>query len=200
MYRAAFEDIRTILSNIMTEVYTLNTGTPGVETSRLNFQHNVFLKMTGTLLPPHIMDSLTAPDLKIADVACGTAVWLKALAAQFPPTATLHGFDMFTANFPEKSSLPANAQLFPQNALEPFPEACLGAYDLVHVRLLMYAFKSDEWVTAIRNLMTILKPGGWLIWEETGYTSWVTMPPSRAWYAALEKDMEFAIKSGRDVK
>jgi SAM-dependent methyltransferase len=156
--------------------------------------------MTGTLLPPLISDSLTAPDLKIADVACGTAVWLNSLASQFPQTTQLHGFDMFTANFPKESSLPANVRLFTQNSLEPFPEKCMGAYDVVHVRLLMYAFRSDEWIIAIRNLMTILKPGGWLIWEESGYASCVTLPPSRAWYAALEKDMEFATKVGRDLR
>jgi ubiquinone/menaquinone biosynthesis C-methylase UbiE len=171
-----------------------------VETSRLDYQHDVFLKMTSTLLPHHISDSLTAPALKVADVACGTAVWLKTLASQLPQTATLHGFDMFTSNFPKESSLPASIQLFHQNALKPFPETCLGAYDLVHVRLLMYAFKADEWIAAVKNLTTLLKPGGWLMWEETGYTSWVTLPPSKAWYAALEKDMEFAIKSGRDLR
>jgi SAM-dependent methyltransferase len=186
----------------MTEIYTLNTGAPGAETSRLDFQHHFFLKMSSTLLPSQISESLrtTTEPLKVADVACGTAIWLKALATELPQSTELHGFDIYPANFPPLSTLPDNVQLHAQSTLDPFLEEFHGKFDLVHVRLLMYSLKKDEWITAIKNLTTILKPGGWLFWEESGYTSWVTLPPSKAFYKWVERELEYAKKVGRDLR
>jgi len=156
----------------MPSVYTLNTGAPGKETSRLDFQHGVFLKMTGTLLPPDISVSISSSsNIHVADLACGTAIWLKSLTPQLPPTAQLHGFDMSTHKFPAPSTLPANFHLHTHNVLDPFTEQYLGVFDVAHVRLLMYGLKKEEWILAVKNVMTILKPGGWLFWEETGYQS-----------------------------
>jgi hypothetical protein len=53
--------------------------------------------------------------------------------------------------------------------LLPFPDAELAQYDVVHARLLIYALKSAEWVKVTSNLSTLLKPGGYLFWEDTNY-------------------------------
>jgi hypothetical protein len=45
---------------------------------------------------------------------------------------------------------------------------------------MMYALKKDQWEAMAWNLRILLKPGGWLLWEETGYTSWVSLPLSKA--------------------
>ncbi|EMR64984.1 hypothetical protein UCREL1_8049 [Eutypa lata UCREL1] len=44
-------------------------------------------------------------------------------------------------------------------------------YDLVHVRLLVAAMLPDEWEPAVRNLVQLLKPGGFLQWEECDFVS-----------------------------
>jgi hypothetical protein len=156
--------------------------------------------MTDTLLPASISKHLsTIPSPRIADVATGTAVWLNAVSKTLPPTAQLDGYDFDTSKFPPASALPANVNLSFGNVLEPFPAELLGTYDLVHVRLLMYGLQSHEWEIAARNLAALVKPEGYLLWEETGYTSWVTLPPSKAWYELLDYDIRFAMESGRDV-
>ena len=36
----------------------------------------------------------------------------------------------------------------------------------MHLRLLVCAMEKEDWVTAVSNIRTILKPGGWIQWEE----------------------------------
>lgn len=181
------------------EIYTLNHSAvgPRYEEDRLNFQHNVFLRMThGNLVPTKIAAALPIRP-RIADVATGTGIWLNELSKQLPQ-AQLEGFDIA----PDSSRATANnvkLHEYSQDVLEPFHEDLIGKFDLVHVRLLMFGLKADAWTEAFKNVSTLLKPGGWVHWEETGYISWVTIPPSQAWYNLLACDMEFAIRSGRDI-
>ncbi|PKS09839.1 hypothetical protein jhhlp_004462 [Lomentospora prolificans] len=182
------------------DTYLLGDGPAPNETARLDFQHSWFRKLTRNLLPKPISDYLsTVPSPKIADIGTGTGIWLVDLWSQLPPTSVLHGFDIDTAKFPSPDRLPANVKLQQANTLKPFAEERLGAYDLVHVRLLMYGLKKDEWEIVARNLLTLLKPGGWILWEETGYISWVSLPPSRALSEILDYDIRFAQQVGRDI-
>jgi len=187
---------------VQSEIYTLNNSGIGAtaEEDRLNFQHNVFLRMTkGHLLPTHIEASLPAA-ARIADIATGTGTWLAAAAARWP-AARLDGFDMTPEHFPPAAALPPAVTLHPhsQNVLEPFPAEFAGAFDVAHVRLLMYGLKAAEWDRAFANVVALLKPGGWLLWEETGYVSWVSIPPSRAMFEFLSIDVEWARRAGRDL-
>jgi len=151
------------------------------------------LKLTETLLPPEITEYLAGiENPKIADVATGTGVWLKALSPIYP-TATLHGYDFDITKFPKedtegysKSSILSFADIL---NLDSFPKGSLGSYDLVHIRLIMYGLKAEQWDIAAKNVEALLKPGGWVFWEETGYTSWVLLPPTRSWYRFLKTDV-----------
>jgi hypothetical protein len=49
----------------------------------------------------------------------------------------------------------------------PFPESEIGSYDIVAVRFVSVAATRKEWILAVKNLMTLLKPGGWLQWIES---------------------------------
>lgn len=183
-------------------IYPLNNTGAGedAEEKRLNFQHNVFLRMTeNELIPAHI--SAMLPDRpRVADIATGTATWLRELAGRLP-NAQLEGFDMTDLHYPPPSKLPANITLHKhsQNVLEPFPTEFQGKFDVVHVRLLLFALKANEWDRAVANASTLLRPGGWLHWEETGYTSWVSIPPSRAFHDFLTLDLKFAKSMGRSL-
>ena len=71
--------------------YTLNipSNTP-VELQRLERNHwELWLPLfNGTLLPPHILDQLSASSTAcVADVGTGTGVWLVSLASELPNTA-----------------------------------------------------------------------------------------------------------------
>jgi SAM-dependent methyltransferase len=183
-----------------TSTYILNNGPASRESTRLDLQHVFFSELTGELLPRSILDHLSMlSSPRIADIGTGTGAWLLELATRLPLTSQLDGFDIDTEKYPTRQELPDNVSLEFGNALEPFPEKHCGSYDFVHVRLMMYALKKDQWEAVARNLKTLLKPGGWLLWEETGYTSWVSLPPSKAINAILDFDIRFAKKAGRDI-
>lgn len=184
-------------------IYTLNNGAKGVEEDRLEFQHRVvFTPCTGGLLPANIRSHLEAqgPSAAVADVGTGIGIWLKDLAQELHPSAQLDGFDFDTTKFPDEAQLPANVKLHFQNVLEPVPNAYRGRYDVVHVRLLMFALKREQWVEAARNLLEMLKPGGWLLWDELSFTSWVALPMTKRFGDWMSLETRFGESVGRDSK
>lgn len=150
-------------------VYFLNAGAAEAERERLNKQHRLFDDiMNNELLPPHITSALsTSPEPpKILEIATGTAVWLTELAKTLPADAELVGLDYDTSKFPP--SLPSNITLRQANMYEPFPSDLLGKFDVVNVRLIIFALKVGQGTDLVKNLMTLLRPGGYIVWAETG--------------------------------
>lgn len=136
----------------------------------------------GTPIHPSIP---TANIRSIADAATGTGIWLvdaaQTLHNHHPRhTLSLHGFDISPAQFPF-SSLKAQRheiQLTVQDILQPFPQEHRGRYDLVHVRLLVGALKEVDYPRAVRNLYDLLKPGGYLQWDDCDTTAFCTDDPT----------------------
>ncbi|KAF5989901.1 putative methyltransferase domain-containing protein [Fusarium bulbicola] len=185
----------------MASIYTLDHGDANKERQRLDFQHGFSKAMTRGDLPPVIwqhLNSLPAP--KVADADTGTGIFLKELAPKLPTEAQLDGFDIDTSKFHDLVSLPANVKLHYGNVLEPFPKECLGRYDLVHVKLLYASLKKYEWLQAVKNLKTLLKPDGYLFWSETGAYGYASNPYSATLHEWKRIESVAAIKLGRDPK
>ncbi|RBR13195.1 hypothetical protein FVER53590_09875 [Fusarium verticillioides] len=185
----------------MPPIYTLNHGDADKERQRLDFQHCIFKTLTRGDLPTVIwqhLKSLPAP--KVADANTGTGIYLKELAPKLPKEAQLDGFDIDTRKFHDPSSLPANVKLQYGNVLEPFTKEYLGTYDLVHVKLLYAALKKDEWLQAVKNLKTLLKPDGFLFWCEIGAYGYASNPYSAALHDWKRIESAAAVKFGRDPK
>ncbi|KAI0903410.1 hypothetical protein F4823DRAFT_618674 [Ustulina deusta] len=180
-------------------VYFLNAGAAKLEHDRLNRQHRLFDDMMqNDLLPPHIASSLSTSSTppKILEIATGTAVWLSEIAKTLPPDAELVGLDYDTSKFP--SSLAPNITLRQANMYEPFPSDLLGKFDVVNVRLIVFALKEGQGTELVTNLMTLLKPGGYIVWAETSPLLSSAEPPSLAWFKFQEVNWRFANKVGRD--
>jgi SAM-dependent methyltransferase len=181
-------------------LYTLNHQIP-VETNRLDQNHyNLYLKLQGgNVIPPHIKEHLARTDSpRVADVGTGTGVFLRSLASELPPTAHFDGFDPDTLKFPDPSTLPKNVKLHYGDALAPFPDELIGSYDLVHLRLQFFSWEKDGWPKVVKNMMTLLKPGGWLLWFEGGWHGWTTIPPSKAFHEYLRLEIGRTMKMGRE--
>ncbi|KAI9155766.1 N-methyltransferase tcpN [Paramyrothecium foliicola] len=130
-------------------VYNLNYDWD-YEIKRLKTQHNFMRAMTLVDFPPPVYDyikDMEAP--KIADVATGTGIWATELAAKLPSAAIIEGFDFDMTKFPEAESLPPNVTLKFGDIFKPFPQEVLGKYDVVHVRLLVFALKKDQWLSVV---------------------------------------------------
>ncbi|KAJ6119067.1 hypothetical protein N7471_013018 [Penicillium samsonianum] len=142
------------------------------ESERLDAQHNVLSKVTEKLL---IHPSIpTEGVLSVADVGTGTGIWLKDVSKVLEKTNTnsyYHGFDISADQFPEN---PGNFKFSVQDITLPFPKEHWNRYDVVHVRLLVAALEETDYRTAISNLSAILKPGGFLQWEEIDEEAYIS--------------------------
>ncbi|KAK1143257.1 hypothetical protein N8T08_006957 [Aspergillus melleus] len=134
-----------------------------IDCSRLNLQHSLWTQMFGYLLHPDI--DTTNRDLKIADVGTGTGAWLTDLAPHLPSTCQLDGYDLDIAQAPPTEWLPPNMRLRTWDAFSPVPDDLVGQYDIVHIKLFVFVVKGDP-TALLRNLLTLLKPGGYLQWAE----------------------------------
>ncbi|KAL2783329.1 LaeA-like methyltransferase [Aspergillus keveii] len=135
------------------------------ETERLDAQHILLAKVTGnTLIHPSIPKEGI---LSVADVGTGTGIWLRDIAQVLDNTESkiyYHGFDISAEQFPIAPS--RNTRFTVQDITLPFPEEHWNRYGLVHVRLLVAALDETEYKKAVWNLAAILRPGGYLQWEE----------------------------------
>ncbi|RYC55860.1 hypothetical protein CHU98_g10347 [Xylaria longipes] len=152
------------------------------ETCRLDFQHHFFDDMMNNeLLPPHITGQLAANrSPRVCEIATGSAIWLRQLARILPVSAELVGLDFDTSKFPEPEELPSNIRLGFGDAYKPFPDEYRERFDVVHLRHFYIASKKDHGIFLVRNLLSLLRPGGWLVWAEASAILANAQPPSEA--------------------
>jgi SAM-dependent methyltransferase len=123
----------------------------------------------GYSLHPSISSKLPT-NARIADVATGTGIWLKDLAAVSPSTYTFHGFDISSEQYLPTESLPENVSLGFLDFKKPIPEELQGTFDLVNVRLIIISMGPlDVWKETLKNLMRLLKPGGCVTWTDGNF-------------------------------
>ena len=95
-----------------------------------------------------------------------TRHFLLDMAQSSPYSCRFVGLDISDSGFPATSALPSNVELLVHNFFDPFPNGLLGTFDVVHMRLMMLAMKHGDWIKVLRNILTSLKPGGWIQWTE----------------------------------
>ncbi|PYI02180.1 S-adenosyl-L-methionine-dependent methyltransferase, partial [Aspergillus sclerotiicarbonarius CBS 121057] len=140
-------------------------GRDVIASTRLNLQHYIWKENIGYLLHPSIQ--LSGDNISIADVGTGTGIWLLDLYRQYP-NAELHGFDITSEQYPAPGFLPPNVTLSHLNILQDIPAEYVEKYDVVHARLLVQVVlqAGGDPRPVIQNLMKLIKPGGYLQWEE----------------------------------
>ncbi|KAL4863814.1 hypothetical protein BDV12DRAFT_201748 [Aspergillus spectabilis] len=131
------------------------------EIERLRKQH-VFMNSTtdGQLLVvPSINGSNYPKPFRVLDSGAADGTWLHDLPRQLTGVdLELFGVDIGSNLFPN----PSIADLRAHDIRTPFPESWDwdNSFDVVHQRLLIWGIKSIEWPGVIRNLSTIIRPGG----------------------------------------
>ncbi|KAL9615980.1 MAG: hypothetical protein Q9160_009104 [Pyrenula sp. 1 TL-2023] len=136
----------------MPDGYVLSRGY--LPSSRLNLQYYLWQNTVGYHLHPSVPQE--RPDLKIAEVATGTGLWLSELSKTLPSTVQLDGFDVSSDQFPHPTFLPHNVRLQVADAREdPAPSIC-GVYDVVHLRLLLAVVENDDPGPFIRHCQKLL--------------------------------------------
>ncbi|OCL05439.1 hypothetical protein AOQ84DRAFT_322932 [Glonium stellatum] len=109
--------------------------------------------------------------LRILDAGCADGTWLRDVPRQFPNrNLELFGVDIGSTLFPDAGSAsadhpaPSTPDLRTHNILHPFPPSWgwENSFDIIHQRLLIWGIASKEWPTVVRNLVELLKPGGYI--------------------------------------
>ena len=158
--------------------------------ARLTFQHHHLRDRYGFLIHPTIASALriddngaqdlsTATDdepLQILDFAAGNGVWALDLASRLSAsrrTVQITCLDISKEQAPPSMTVPDNVSFGIHDVFDEVPERFLQQFDLVHVRLMQVALlKPGSGQTVARNLAKMLKPGGWMQWQETGSLTW----------------------------
>ncbi|KAI0394522.1 S-adenosyl-L-methionine-dependent methyltransferase [Xylariaceae sp. FL0594] len=137
--------------------------------------------------------------LKVADLGCGNGVWLTELHSYLFSKYggdsdvvqwQLDGYDITSGNFPHSAYLPSSVTLHERDILQKKDkksededeedDGTMGAYDVVHIRAFGSLVRTEAALPLILgNACWMLKPGGFLQWEEMrGDRFIVESPPS----------------------
>ncbi|KAK4499472.1 hypothetical protein PRZ48_009987 [Zasmidium cellare] len=137
---------------------------------RLNLQYYLWHDTLGfpEHLHPRIIDSLESTQhRRIADVGTGTGIFLTGMARGRGDNDELVGLDIDISQAPPKETLPSNVTFRAYDFFDDAPpEDLLGSFDVVHVRLVILCVRDGDPGEILRNLVKLLKPGGWLQWDE----------------------------------
>ncbi|GAA5811120.1 hypothetical protein MFLAVUS_004549 [Mucor flavus] len=94
----------------------------------------------------------------VLDSGCGPATWTFEMGETYP-RSTFHGIDA-SCVFPEDIK-PANVEFVIGNIAKhiPYPD---NTFDYIHQRLLFLGLTHDDWENSLKELLRVLKPGGYL--------------------------------------
>lgn len=154
--------------------------------ARLHLQHLLFQNtLGGLLLEPRVEQSLSLTRaLTVADIGCGNGVWLSDLdhvlsGSNNKASFQLHGFDINTKGFPAPPFLSKRIKLWNLDVLAtPLTAELRGAFDVVHIRAFVSIIRNHDLGPLLGAVRELLKPGGWLQWEETRADNFVATSPS----------------------
>jgi hypothetical protein len=117
---------------------------------------------------------------------------------------SLVGFDLHPVHFPAPANLPSNIKLgILDGFAEDVPDEHVGQYDVVHVRVFTAVVKNNDPGALVRNAFKMLKPGGYLQWDEFDGGSWKAVAPgddpenSSVSTAAANEMLQTALESSR---
>ena len=97
----------------------------------------------------------------------GSSAWIIEASQELSSSAELTGFDIASHNFPAPEFLPAYVKF---SVLDVMTGECpldlRGSFDVVHIRFFNGIVLNNEVQPLISTITKLLKPGGWLQWEE----------------------------------
>ncbi|KAK7956680.1 uncharacterized protein PG986_005902 [Apiospora aurea] len=136
---------------------------PMFATGSMNLLHHFWTKTLCYVIPPNIpRDGIR----RVADVGTGTAIWLFDAREHLPDDAQLVGFDISFDAAPPREVLPSNVRLQHWDAREAIPDGLERSFDVIHLRFLAFVLLNDEIPGVISRLFQMLKPGGYIQWDE----------------------------------
>ncbi|KAG1491939.1 hypothetical protein G6F52_006833 [Rhizopus delemar] len=148
-------DIRREFHNEETSTYWLPKDED--EQKRLTGQHFALKELFGGNMLSSVSDALDfEKGVSVLDIGCGSGVWIMDMINDYP-NSTYHGCDI--VDVVNKSMKLDQFTFNHGNVAKGLPYAD-NTFDFVHMRLLVYALRKDEWPVAIKEAIRVVKPGG----------------------------------------
>ena len=143
-----------------------------IESARLSCQHHTFVARQGYLLHPTIADSLPtseADPIHVSGLATGNGIWTIELSHTLPRDK-YHStvLDISSAQYPPLSTWPNNVHFDTYNIFTDPPKEYKNKFKVVHIHFISAILWQDarRKITVLMNVESMLKPGGWLQWQE----------------------------------
>ncbi|KAJ1569330.1 hypothetical protein HK405_006565 [Cladochytrium tenue] len=130
------------------------------EKDRLSLQHEITRYIFGgRLFNSPLAPATAGRQLAFLDVGCGPGHWVRDIANAYPD-AKVVGADI-NPSFFEQAVIPPNLTFVECNILKglPFPD---NSFDLVFQRNMMAAIPKADWPAAVRELVRVTRPGGYV--------------------------------------
>ena len=102
----------------------------------------------------------------IVALSISRRIWLLDVANQVPRTSQLDGVDISFNQCPPREWLPKNVTLRLADVFREPAEELIEKYDVIHIRHFICVVKGDDPSKLLQNLLRMLKPGGWIQWDE----------------------------------
>ncbi|KAI4167151.1 MAG: hypothetical protein LQ348_007715 [Seirophora lacunosa] len=131
-----------------------------------NALHYLWKRELRDLLSHHIPEP--GQHSTIADVGTCTGVWLLEYATTHPDAKCV-GLDKNIGALPPRAWLPSNVSVGCWNLREEPPASLCAQFDIVRIHALAHFVMNDA-AQGIRNIAMLLKPGGYLQWEEIDHS------------------------------
>ena len=131
--------------------------------ARLNLQHHLWIMSLGYLLHPSIPLNEST---RIAEIGCGTGIWSLELAKQLPNGAEIEAFHLSLAQCPPKEWWPTKVTFNELDISNPIPDRLVGKYNVVYIRHFLCVLQSGNPMTLLSALLNLVKPGGYVQWQE----------------------------------
>ncbi|KAJ5731187.1 uncharacterized protein N7483_005695 [Penicillium malachiteum] len=161
-----------------------------IEAIRLGSRHLLWQLHLKHLLHPEIP---TTDGMVIADIGAGTGLWALEVANQFP-SLRVTAFDIAGTHFPSPEFWPSNAKFALLNSLQDVPSELVGQFDVIHLRMWAFVVRGDDPSPLIQNAAKMLKPGGYLQWEDARFESSIVKGDSAALLRQMMSQMGNAAK------
>ncbi|KAB8071233.1 hypothetical protein BDV29DRAFT_197544 [Aspergillus leporis] len=111
---------------------------------------------------------MNEPGKKILDSGTADGTWLRSVRSKQSAQHDYYGSDVEGELFPEDTD---GITYFAHSFKDPWPQQYLGIFDFVHIRGSLAGSAPEGPAPVIKNLTTLLKPGGWVqLMEMNGFS------------------------------
>ncbi|PVI02641.1 hypothetical protein DM02DRAFT_559416 [Periconia macrospinosa] len=169
-------------------------GAEQTEVERLDMQHKVIHDANPRCVYAPL--DLSKGGYKILDQATGSGIWIRDARAEAGADNEWVGTDIEDQWFP--TTTPADTTYKHQSMTEPWPVQWKGSFDLVHSRMALPGVGINSLESAVKNLIALVKPGGWIQMCELEWDGWNIGPEGKI-FATAVRDLFTTVSAGQGV-